>query len=189
MSKSEKVEIFLCPDCDAEIPSWTTCCWCCERNFPNGPQASGVIRITKEELDAKRKSTQVDLSSAAVLLLVVPLLIVVSVIALAPGMGILLLIFSVPALAHINYSFFKKDIPRKHARQRNLAVTILAWFGLIAILGASLAVTFFLYCAASLPGSSHSEKPSWDFKTIVLLSVGGAIALIISSIVMAIKKK
>jgi hypothetical protein len=152
MENQSEPDVLFCPDCKAEIPPMAVRCWRCKKPFPRGPKAAGAIVIVRdddEKIDAPAKDP---FASAWVLLILILAVVLASILAMAPGLGIALSILALPVFISIILLVRKKQSSGQPISQPKKIGYCLVWMGIaglmLLVIGVSIFAAFFAICAS-----------------------------------------
>jgi hypothetical protein len=160
MNANVRSEIYSCPDCRADVPASAVLCWRCRRVFPKGPRAEGAIVVAEGVNESLENRTKFQFTLASILLILTFAAVLMSIIVTVPGLGILLAILSVPALARTAYVSMYRGSRGRPLTIGEKAGIFIAWISLGLVVLVATGVAFFVSCLAIFAsGSSAGYGP------------------------------
>jgi hypothetical protein len=160
-----------CSECGAEVPPAAAVCWVCRRQLT-------ICDLSAAQNAAAKRQTPAAMPSAVVsLLLIVTLaVILLSVFAIQPGVGIVLAVLVLPAFIRTVVLAMQKRARGKLMSVQGKIGFFLVWMGLaciiILVIGASLFAALFVICASQL-------NPNDTTQVLYLIGIAATIVVVL----------
>jgi hypothetical protein len=155
MSPTSESKPRYCPDCGAEVRLESVLCWCCRHSLLQGASARSPF-VSVESVDENYTNihdrTKFQFSLASVMLLITFAAVLMSIYSMAPGLGIALMVLSVPALVRTAVIAMQTGSRGKPLTFGEKAGIFLAWIGLGLTIIIAACFGFFISCLVGLPG-------------------------------------
>jgi hypothetical protein len=160
-----------CPDCGAEVAPQAVICWCCRHSLLQSASAGSQL-VSVEAVDENARHiherTKFQFSLASVMLIVTLAAVLMSIYTMAPGLGIALMVLSVPALIRTAVLAMQKGSRGKPLAFAEKAGIFLAWIGLGIVIIIAAGLAFFVSCLAGLPGGEGAAMLLGSIGAIVV---------------------
>ena len=174
MSSAPDIKPRYCPDCGAEVPPQAVLCWCCRHSLLQSAAANSqyvLAAAVDENTGNLHERTKFQFSLASVMLIVTFAAVLMSIYTMAPGLGIALMVLSVPALVRTAVIAMQKGSRGKPLTFAEKAGIFLAWIGLGIVIIIAAGIAFFVSCLMGLAGGESTA--------ILFGSIGAIIAAIV----------
>jgi hypothetical protein len=158
MSSIPDFNPLFCHVCGAEVRADSVLCWCCRNPLRQSASAASQV-VLAEVVDEKglniHERTKFQFSLASVMLIVTFSAVLMSIYTMAPGLGIALMVLSVPALGRTAVVAMQKGSRGNPLSFGEKAGIFMAWIGLGIVIAIAACIAFFFSCLAGLGGGEQ----------------------------------
>jgi hypothetical protein len=155
MSSSSEPKPRYCLDCGAEVRPDAILCWCCRHSLL---ESEAEYALALKELHGSpfgtEPRTKFQFSLASIMIVMTLLAVLMSIYTMAPGLGIALMVLSVPALIRTVVLAMQRGSRGKPLTFGQKAGVFAAWIGLGVVIVIAAGVAFFVSCLVGLPGGA-----------------------------------
>jgi hypothetical protein len=154
MTASPEPKPRYCLDCGAEVRPDAILCWCCRHSLL---ESEAEYALAAKELHGggspfgPEPRTKFQFSLASILIVMTLVAVLCSIYTMAPGLGIALMVLSVPALIRTVVLAMQRGSRGKPLTFGQKAGVFAAWIGLSVVIVIAAGVAFFVSCLVGLP--------------------------------------
>ena len=177
MGLSQSVSSNFCPHCEALLsPGWTEC-WLCGASAPTAVTAPFPNVPQGECRPASRGRLQYGLSSLLLFMTLVAILC--SITSMSPGLGIGLIILSVPALVRTCVVAPRSGVHGQPMSVRAKTAVFLITIPVVVFVCVTAAAAFFATCGVTM-GIGGTVSGRWDSSLVVAVILGSIVGLMVA---------